>query len=92
VEVHNVRVEELEAFPVDVIGARAVAPIDKILSLIQGFIGQGHGNLSVLLLKGRQSGEELTAAGKNWTMKVESFPSLTEAGASILRLTDIRRD
>lgn len=92
VEVHNARVEDLEAFPVDVISARAVAPIDKILAVIQGFIGQGHDNLSLLLLKGRQSGEELTAAGKNWTMEVESFPSLTEAGASILRLTDIRRD
>ncbi len=92
VEVHNARVEDIGAFPVDVITARAVAAIDKILSLIQGFIGSGHDNVAVLLLKGRQAGEELTAASKQWTMDIESFPSLTEAGACILRLTDIRRD
>ena len=41
--------------------------------------------------KGRTAEAELTAAGADWTMSNECFESRTEPGATILRITGIRR-
>jgi hypothetical protein len=33
----------------------------------------------------------LTAASRDWTMRVERFPSRTDPAATILRLTEVAR-
>lgn len=91
VTVHNCRIEDLQPFAVTVISARAVASVDKILSLIQRFTSYPGASPVVLLLKGRQAREELTAATKEWKMAAEIIPSRTEADAAILRLRDVSR-
>jgi 16S rRNA (guanine527-N7)-methyltransferase len=88
--IHNSRIEKLPCLNVDVIVARAVAPLTKlleyaILHLIKG--GQ------CLFLKGRKWREELTEARKSWIMKESSITSLSDSSGVILKLEDpSRRD
>ncbi len=91
VAIHNCRVEHLEPFPAHVITARAIAPVDKFLSLIQRFTLFPGVSPVVLLLKGRQARQELTVTAKEWKMTAEVIASQTEADAAVLRLRDISR-
>jgi 16S rRNA (guanine527-N7)-methyltransferase len=92
VTVHNLRIEAMEPFPVDVICARAFAPIARILRVSEHFLTLPEARPMVLLLKGRRATEELTDAKKGWKMQVESISSITGADAMVLRLRDIARE
>ncbi|MEE8370964.1 MAG: 16S rRNA (guanine(527)-N(7))-methyltransferase RsmG [Sphingomonadales bacterium] len=86
--VHPCRIEDLEAFPVDYILARALAPIERILELGERFHEKG---AEYWLLKGKSADEELTRAGKYWTVKSGFFPSLTDKSGAVLRLWECER-
>lgn len=92
VAIHIGRIERLAPFAVDVITARALAPVARILDLARGFLEFPASAPQCLLLKGRTAREELTAAAKEWKMSAEVIPSKTEPDAAVLRLADIRRD
>jgi 16S rRNA (guanine527-N7)-methyltransferase len=92
VSVHNLRIETMEPFPVDVVCARAFAPIARILRVSGHFLTLPGTRPTLLLLKGRRATEELTAAEKGWKMRVESISSITGADAVVLRLRDIARE
>jgi 16S rRNA (guanine527-N7)-methyltransferase len=71
----------------DVVTARALAPLDKLLTLAAPFwslrtIG--------LFLKGREAANEVEAALKAWTFECELIPSSTEAGAHIVRVSTLK--
>lgn len=87
-ELHPRRVEDLAPFPVDVVTCRAFAPLDRILTLTEGFLLAKSGDKSPvgLFLKGRRVDEELTAVAKVWRLQTERFESETKPEASILRL------
>ena len=89
--IHNVRLEALEPFAVDVITARAFAPLERLLTLAEPFLAVPGAHPALLLLKGRTAGEELTRAAEQWKMRVETIPSITEPGAVVLRIEDIGR-
>ena len=42
------------------------------------------------LVKSRSVAQELTAAARDWNMRIERFPSRTDASATILRISEIR--
>lgn len=86
--VHQCRIEDLEAFPVDYILARALAPIERLLELAERFHEKG---AEYWLLKGKSADEELTRAGKYWTVKSGFFPSLTDKSGAVLRLWECER-
>lgn len=88
VTVHNLRIEALEPFPVDVITGRAVAPLAEILSLSGEFC---RGPVEYWLLKGRRAQEELTEAGKYWKLKSTLYPSLSDKSGAVLRLWECKR-
>lgn len=91
VTIHPQRMEDLAPFPVDVLTARAVAPLSKLIDIFQSFImHRGHPPM-VLALKGKQAREELTEAAKEWKMTAEAIASITDPDASVLRLSDISR-
>lgn len=92
VTIHNLRIEAMEPFPVDVVCARAFAPIARILGVSGHFLALPGARPMLLLLKGRRATEELTAARKGWKMHVEIIPSITGADAMVLRLRDIARE
>ena len=86
--VHQSRIEALDSFPVDVITARALAPISKILAYGEKFGGNG---AEYWLLKGSGAQRELTEAGKYWKLDWRSFPSITDDSGAVLRLRECKR-
>lgn len=91
VTVHNVRIEDMAAFPVNFITARAVAPLARLLELCEGFLELPQAPPVLLLLKGKTAREELTQAAIGWKMRVETEPSITEPGAMVLSVRDATR-
>lgn len=83
-ELHEGRIEALPHLGVDVITARAFAPVDRLLSLSRT---QHHQALVFWLLKGRDVTSELTAARSWTTLKAELFASCTADDGHIVKLT-----
>jgi 16S rRNA (guanine527-N7)-methyltransferase len=73
---------------VDVVTARAFAPMIRLLPLAAQFLQPGG---VALLLKGENVDEELTQASAEWHMKVERHDSVTDTRGVILRLSEVRR-
>jgi len=86
--VHAARAETLRIPPANVVTARALAPLPDLLKLAVPFLAPGG---VCLFPKGRDVEAELTAAAAEWHMRVERFPSQTGPGATLLRLSEIRR-
>lgn len=89
VHVHDARVESLIPWPSDVVTARAVAPLDRLIGMAKPFLAPIGG--LCIFPKGAQVGQELTAAHKRWMMRVESRASLSDPDGVVLKITDIRR-
>ena len=93
VTVHNRRIEELAPWPADVVTARAVAPLDRLLSYAAPFLAPGGGRRpAALFLKGAKAEQEVTEALKDWKMTVDRFPSMTDPEGVVLRIQDPKRD
>jgi len=91
--VHNRRIEELDPWPADVITARALAPLDRLLDLAAPFLTASGGRRPVCLFpKGATAEHELTTAQKSWKMQIERYPSMTDPEGIVLRIQDPRRE
>jgi 16S rRNA (guanine527-N7)-methyltransferase len=88
VEVHAERIEGMAGWPADVITARALAPVPRLLVLAERFMTS---DSVCLFLKGRSVARELTEARVSWHMEAEMFPSLSEPTGMVLQLRGIRR-
>jgi 16S rRNA (guanine527-N7)-methyltransferase len=86
--IHRCRVEEMSGWMADVVTARACAPLGRLLDLAEPFIGP---DTVCLFPKGERVADELTLAGKQWRMEVESLPSISDPSGKILRLGKFRR-
>lgn len=83
VRVHQARAEALPPFRADVVTARALAPLDRLLPLALRF---AHGRTRLLFLKGREVESELTAAARSWKMTTRLHPSLASAEGRVLEI------
>ena len=88
VAIHNDRVEDIESFQTDIVTARALAPLPKLLDMAVRFT---HKHSILLFLKGKHADGELTGAVKEWNMRVDRIPSQTDPEGTILRLEAISR-
>tara|TARA_R110001599_G_scaffold67962_1_gene191580 strand:+ start:365 stop:994 length:630 start_codon:yes stop_codon:yes gene_type:complete len=88
VTVHNRRIEEMEPFTADIISARALAPLEKLLTLAAPFVRK---DTELFFLKGQDVDEELTIASKCWNMEVEKLRSLTSEDGCILKISKLHR-
>ena len=88
VAIHAVRAETLRLPPVQVVTARALAPLGELLRLAAPLLAPGG---VCLFPKGRDAEAELTAAAAGWHMRIEHVPSRTSPGATLLRISEIRR-
>jgi 16S rRNA (guanine527-N7)-methyltransferase len=86
--IHAMRIDACKVSPAALVTARALAPLPALLELVVPKLAPGG---IFLALKGRKAGSELTAAGTQWHMRVETLPSRTESGGSILRISEIAR-
>ena len=79
--IHHRRIEELACLHIDVITARALAPLAKLLELTTL---QHHKGLEYLFLKGRGVKQELTALPSSLTLTAYTYPSITDKDAVIV--------
>jgi 16S rRNA (guanine527-N7)-methyltransferase len=85
--IRNTRIESVPARPAAVITARGCAPLDRLLTYSQRFIGP---ETVCLFAKGEQAGHEVTAAAQVWDFDVTSHPSRTDPRGVILCLSRVR--
>lgn len=82
------RIEEIESLQANTISARALAPLDTLLSLASPHLTAGG---LCLFQKGGQWQDEIEAAKQNWRFSYEAMPSKTNAEAVVLKIKDITR-
>lgn len=85
--VHNERIENMSAFPVDIITSRACADLQKLLELSAAF---GTENTHYIFMKGGRSQEEIQSAQKKYSFNVKKQASKSEESGMILSLSNIK--
>jgi len=89
VVVHHARIEDIIAGfvgRVDVVTARALAPLPKLLAWTSPLLKTG---VTGLFPKGDQGEAELTESLKYWRFNHNTLPSQTDSRGRILRITDL---
>ncbi len=82
------RIEELEPHAADVVSARALAPLPRLLDYAKKHLVPGG---TALFPKGARFAEELAIAKKTWSFRAEIVPSMTDKEAAILKIGEIER-
>jgi 16S rRNA (guanine527-N7)-methyltransferase len=83
------RIAAVAPHPVDVVTARALARLDRLLDLARPFVGPAS---LCLFPKGARWREELTVARKAWTMTVSMRDSIADPRGVVLCLTQVVRE
>ncbi|MEO0397879.1 MAG: 16S rRNA (guanine(527)-N(7))-methyltransferase RsmG [Pseudomonadota bacterium] len=86
VSVSAKRIEALPPSKPDIITARALAALPKLLGLVAPFVGP---KTTCLFPKGQHVVDELTEATKSWHMTVEQIPSVTASESVILAIRNL---
>ncbi|CAN5360543.1 16S rRNA (guanine(527)-N(7))-methyltransferase RsmG [soil metagenome] len=81
------RAEE-QAIKVDVVTARAVAPLEKLLGYAQPYLSRG---AQGLFLKGEKAGVELQEARKVWHVEADLLVSRSDPRGRIVTVRTLRR-
>jgi 16S rRNA (guanine527-N7)-methyltransferase len=89
VAIRRCRVQAVPPHSVDVVTARACAPLDRLLDLAAPFLAP---DTLCLFPKGERFNEELTLARKVWTMNVSVEQSLSDRRGVVLRLQQVVRE
>ncbi len=84
--VHNVRAETL-GLDVEIVTARACAPLDKLINFAQPSLKRG---ATALFLKGSTVGAEIKEARRHWRFVAETRPSLSDLRGRVLTLANAR--
>lgn len=83
----NGRAEE-QTVTCDIVTARAVAPMDKLLGYAQPYFQRG---AQGLFLKGEKAESELIEARKSWHFEAELAPSQSDPRGRIVKIRSVRR-
>lgn len=84
----NKRIEQVAPLAADVVTARALAPLDRLLGWAFPHLAEGG---ECLFLKGRGVEDELTASAKEWNITASRVSSLTDPGGLVLHLREVSR-
>jgi 16S rRNA (guanine527-N7)-methyltransferase len=89
VTVHQARLEDVigRFAGVDVVTARALAPLSRLLAWAEPLLTTG---TTGLFPKGREVDAELTEAAKSWRFAAELVPSRTDSAARIVRIHSLK--
>ncbi len=91
-QVHHARLETLSAAPdlpkVDVVTARALAPLGALLQNAVPFLNQG---ATGLFMKGKDVENELRNAAKDWNFVYSRHASMTDSQSVILEMKEVNR-
>ena len=83
----NGRAED-QKIKVDVVTARAVAPMERLLAYAQPYVLRG---AQALFLKGEKAEDELIAARKVWHFQLDLMPSRSDPRGRIVTVRSLRR-
>lgn len=86
-EIHNARAEDLK-LKVDVVTARACAPMTKLLGFAEPYLRTG---ATGLFLKGQDVATELSEAAKAWKFDSELRPSQSDPRGRIVQVKRLSR-
>jgi 16S rRNA (guanine527-N7)-methyltransferase len=86
VEIHNVRAEELD-LKVDVVTARACAPMVRLLGYAQPYLKRG---ATAWFLKGQDVASELAEAATYWKFESTLRPSLSDPRGQIVQVKGLK--
>lgn len=84
ITVHAERAEEIPPLNADVITARALAPLPRLLPWVHRHLKKGGDSY---LLKGSDVDQELTLAAKKWTMITSRKPSVSDPSGTVLHVS-----
>ena len=82
------RAEELPGLDADVISARALAPLSRLLALAVPHLAPGG---QLILPKGAAYRREIDEALEFWRFRFQKYPSATDSAAVVLKVGEIRR-
>ena len=85
--VHNCRAEDL-SLTVDIVTARACAPLTRLLGYAQPYLKRG---ATALFLKGQDVAAEMEQATKSWSFEADVLPSYSDARGRIVRVRKLGR-
>ncbi|BAQ15799.1 16S rRNA (guanine(527)-N(7))-methyltransferase RsmG [Methyloceanibacter caenitepidi] len=92
VDIHAMRIEQFaenaQSLRPDVVSARALAPLPRLLELAEPFL---RGETRGLFLKGRETEAEIASAQDRWSFGHVCHPSLTADDAWVVQVTNLRR-
>ena len=92
VTVHHNRIEDLEYFDVELITARALAPLNKLIDYAEAFTKNSSSNQKLpklLFLKGKSYKKEILELGERKSFSIEEFESITDKLGKILYIKKI---
>jgi len=92
VTVHNNRIENLEFFDVELITARALAPLNRLIDYAEAFTKKASTNQilpKLLFLKGKLYKEEISELKNRQKFSIEEFESITDKYSKILYINKI---
>lgn len=84
VTVHAERAEELPPLNADIVTARALAPLPRLLPWVHRHLKNSGKSY---LLKGSDVDQELTLAAKEWTMRTSRKPSVSDPSGTVLHVS-----
>jgi 16S rRNA (guanine527-N7)-methyltransferase len=82
------RAEDQKDIAVDVVTARAVAPMERLLGYAQPYMERG---AQAVFLKGERAEEELREARKSWQFSSDLRPSQSDPRGRIVHIGSVRR-
>ena len=85
--IHNSRAEDL-SLTVDIVTARACAPMTRLLGYAQPYLKRG---ATALFLKGQDVAVEMEEATKSWSFEADILPSFSDASGRIVRVRKLGR-
>jgi len=88
--VHTARIEDIadQLSPIDIVAARAVAPLPKLLGYVYPLVKKG---AKALLMKGQDVEAELTQASRYWRIAAQLVPSKTDSAGRIMIVSGLER-
>jgi len=81
------RIEHVTPQPYDIVSARALAPLDRLIPLALPFCTD---QTLCLFPKGRAAVSELTIAERRWRMEVDTHPSRVDPDGVVFAIRNIR--
>lgn len=88
VEIHPGRIEAAAPLAANVVSARALAPLPRLMPLVYLHLAPEG---CALLAKGANAATEIEEAKSNWRFEIEEIPSRTDENGRLLRLERIER-